>query len=107
METREVAGITETLTSLAMLKVRIDERGDYLDYLKPFILQVLIDYHPEPVFDKTVHDYLLKDFGLNIPNSIIQIVLNRLQKTEHLKKEYGAYYIKGQLSDPKNGHKKD
>ncbi len=29
-----------------MLKVNIDQGRDYLDYLKPFILQVLVDNNP-------------------------------------------------------------
>jgi hypothetical protein len=33
---------TETLTSLALLKVRIDAGGDYLEYLRPFILQRVV-----------------------------------------------------------------
>lgn len=106
METWEAAGITETLTSLAMLKVKIDEGGDYLDYIKPFVLQVLVDHRPEPIFDITIHDYLIKDFGLNIPESIIQIVLNRLARKEPIRKENGAFFIKGTLSDPQIHTKK-
>ena len=37
---------TATLTSLAILKVTVDQKGDYLDYLRPFILQVLYDHKP-------------------------------------------------------------
>ena len=39
---------TNTLTSLAILKVNIDQGKDYLDYLRPFILQVLVEQKPEP-----------------------------------------------------------
>ena len=39
---------TKTLTSLAMLKVKIDQGSDYLDYLLPFILQILVDHRPDP-----------------------------------------------------------
>jgi hypothetical protein len=34
---------TNTLTSLAILKVQVNHNGDYLTYLEPFILQVLTD----------------------------------------------------------------
>ena len=35
---------TNTLTSLAMLKVNIDQGRDYLDYIRPFIFHVLMEH---------------------------------------------------------------
>lgn len=91
---------TETLTSLAMLKVNIDQGKDYLDYLRPFILQVLVDHKPDPVTDQVVHDYLQTQFGLEIPARAVQVVLKRLSRVHPLKREEGVYHITGALPDP-------
>lgn len=91
---------TETLTSLAMLKVNIDQGKDYLDYLRPFILQVLVDHRPDPVTDEVVHDYLRTQFGLEIPARTVQVVLKRLSRAHPLKREEGVYHITGALPDP-------
>jgi hypothetical protein len=93
-------GSTETLTSLAMLKVNIDRGKDYLDYLRPFILQVLFDNKPDPVTDEAVHSYLRTQFGLEIPAHTVQLVLKRLLRALLLRREAGAYHIAGVLSDP-------
>ena len=42
---------TATLTSLAILKVNLDQGNDYLDYLRPFILQVLVEHKPDPCYN--------------------------------------------------------
>lgn len=90
---------TETLTSLAMLKVNIDQGKDYLDYLRPFILQVLVDYRPDPVTNQVVHDHLRTQFGLEIPTHTVQVVLKRLSRAHPLKREGGVYHITGALPD--------
>lgn len=90
---------TATLTSLAMLKVKIDQGGDYLDYLRPFVLQVLVDHRPDPVTDGVVRDYIRTDFGLEIPDRVVQIVLKRLSRKHPLKKVEGVYHITGNLPD--------
>ncbi len=91
---------TETLTSLAMLKVNIDQGKDYLDYIRPFILQVLVDHRPDPVTDQVIHDYLRTQFGLEIPTRTVQVVLKRLSRTHPLKRKEGVYHIAGALPDP-------
>ena len=63
-----------TLTSLAMLKVHVDQGHDYLDYLRPFILQVLVDHRINPVTDAVVRDWIRSDFGIEIPTRTIQVV---------------------------------
>ena len=97
---------TETLTSLAMLKVHVDQGQDYLDYLRPLILQVLITHRPNPVTDAVVQGLISSDFGLEIPDRSIQIVLKRLSRKYPLKKEQGVYQITGDLPDPRIGAEK-
>ena len=96
----------ETLTSLAMLKVHVDRGQDYLDYLRPFILQVLVAHTPDRVTDVIVRDLIRTDFGLEIPGRAVQIVLKRLSRQYPLKKEGGVYRITGELPDPRIDTKK-
>ena len=91
---------TETLTSLAMLKVKIDQGQDYLDYLRPFILQGLVDTKPDPVTDQIVRDHLQTQFGLEIPTRTVQVVLRRLSRVHPLKRDGGVYRITDSLPDP-------
>ncbi len=89
-----------TLTSLAMLKVNVDQGRDYLDYLRPFILQVLCDHKPNPVTDAVVRDHIRSDFGLEIPERAVQMVLKRLVRQHPLTREHGVYRITGELPNP-------
>ena len=91
---------TSTLTSLALLKVNIDHNRDYLDYLRPFVLQVLIDNDPDTITDQVVTAYLRNQFGLEIPTRTVQIVLRRLARQYHIEKVEGVYRPHGNLPDP-------
>ena len=91
---------TNTLTSLAILKVHVDQGKDYLDYLRPFILEVLIEHNPDPVTDSVVRHYIREQFGLEIPKRTIQIVLKRISRRYPLKRDHGVYRITGDLPDP-------
>ena len=91
---------TNTLTSLAILKVHIDQGKDYLDYLRPFILQILIEHNPNPITDGVVRHYIRERFGLEIPELTVQIVLKRICRRYSLKRDHGRYQITGDLPDP-------
>ena len=91
---------TATLTSLAILKVTIDQGKDYFDHLQAFILQALVDQKPDPVTDQVVKAYILEQFGLEIPERSVQVVLKRLSKKRLLKKEKRIYRIIDTLPDP-------
>ena len=97
---------TNTLTSLAFLKVNVDQGRDYLDYLRPFILHILVKHNPNhPITAGDVQRLIREQFGLEIPDRTVQIVLQRISKRGHLKrghlkKESGKYYITGNLPDP-------
>lgn len=91
---------TETLTSLAMLKVRIDSGGDYLEYLRPFVLQSLTDHRPDPVTETSVSHFIRADFGLEIPARTIQLILQRIGKAGILRREYGVFHLQGEVPNP-------
>ena len=91
---------TNTLTSLAILKVNIDQGNDYLEYLRPFVLQVLFDHNLDPITDTAVSNCLQEQFGLAIPGRTIQIVLKRIARHHAIKKEHKVYRKVGDLTDP-------
>ena len=91
---------TNTLTSLAMLKVNIDQGRDYLDYISPFILHVLVEHSPDPITDQVVSEYIRQQFGLQIPARTVQIVLKRISRRYSLKRDLGVYRITGELPNP-------
>ena len=96
---------TSTLTSLALLKVNIDQGKDYLDYLRPFVLQVLVDHKPDSITGKVVKGYIREKFGLEIPERTVEIVLKRMSKHNLIKREHGVYLITENLPDPQLAEK--
>ena len=94
---------TNTLTSLAILKVNIDQGKTYIDYLGPFILQVLVDHKPDPVTNRVVGEHLRSQFGLEIPDPTVHFALLRLSKSHSIERDYGVYRITGDLPDPQLG----
>jgi len=91
---------TTTLTSLAMLKVHIDQGKDYLDYLRPFILQILFDHNPDRVTDAVVRKHILSDYGLEIPERAVQIVLKRLSRKHPINRVDHVYQVTGTIENP-------
>ncbi len=92
---------TSTLTSLAMLSVYVNEGLDYLEFLRPFILQVLIEQRPDPVKSNSVSDLLLEHFGLQIPYQTVELVLKRISRDNAISKENHIYRISGEIPDPR------
>lgn len=69
------------LTSLAILKADIDEQHrDYIDYIIPFVKDVLHQFPETPIKDSTISAAIREKFGLRIPNKTVQLVLRRLVK---------------------------
>ena len=91
---------TDTLTSLAILKVQIDQDKDYLDYLRPFVQQILSKNPPEIIADSNVSSAIRDQFGLEIPARAVQIVLKRLARDLPIRLEHGVYRIVGELPNP-------
>lgn len=96
---------TNTLTSLAILKVNIDQGNNYLDYIVPFILQVLVEHKPDPVTDRVVGEYIRNQFGLMIPDRTVQMTLQRICRKYSVRRDSGVFRIVGDLPDPQLGPK--
>lgn len=86
-----------TLSSLAMLKVRIDGGADYLEYLRPYVLMVLSEAPPERITDAAVAAGIRRLSGLEIPSRTVQVVLQRLVKERRLERAHGVYVVSGVL----------
>ena len=82
-----------TLSSLAMLKVNIDGGKDYLEYLRPYVVQALVESPPDIVADATVAEKLRSICGLEIPHRTVQVVLQRLAKDGYLSRSHGVYTV--------------
>lgn len=80
-----------------MLKVSIDSGRDYLDYLRPYVLQVLKDRASEIVTDSSVADRIRIEFGLEIPRRTVQVILQRFVKAHLLRKEAGVFHVIAEL----------
>jgi hypothetical protein len=91
-----------------MLKVNIDRGGDYLDYLVPFVLQTLVDHRPDPVTAPIVSGHVRNDFGLEIPDRAVQLVIQRISRKypNALKRDNHVYQIQGELPNPSIASKK-
>ena len=91
---------TNTLTSLAILKVEINRNGDYLTYLEPFVLQILADCNSDVVATGYITDSLQQRFGLAIPERTAEIVLRRLTRRKILTRANREFRITGSIPDP-------
>ena len=94
---------SSTLTSFAMLKVKIDQGGDYLQYLRPFVLHVLSGHlDNKNITAELVKDEIVKDFGMVIPDRTVEVMLKRVRKEGIIERSDHAYRISGQLPDDSN-----
>lgn len=91
---------TNTLTSLAILRVTVDQGGDYLDYLRPLVQQILADHVSHSLTSATVAEIVNESFGLQIPERSVAIVLKRIARRYRIRKDHGAYYIREDIPDP-------
>ena len=91
---------TNTLTSLAILKVNIDQGSDYLDYLRPFVLQILVDHNRSAISIHEVSRSIREQFGLEVPQRTVEIVLKRISRRHAIKKSGHIYSITGDIPNP-------
>lgn len=94
-----------TLTSLAILKVNIDQGDDYLEYLRPFVLQVLVDHTPDPIDARIVCQLIFRQFRLEIPERTVQVVLKRISRKRYIKRAHGVYRRIDDIPNPQIGTK--
>jgi hypothetical protein len=87
-----------TLTSLAILKVDIDEKqSDYLSYLVNFAIHILKKYEFDLINEDTVTPFFASEFGLNIPKRATHMVLRRMVHKGYLTKKDEIFSITPKL----------
>lgn len=76
------------LSSLALLKEDMDSQSrDYIDYLRAFIEHAITKHGVDPINSETVAQALSQEFGLNLPDRVIQLVLQRMARAGLLIKQ--------------------
>lgn len=89
-----------TLTSLAIIKVNLDEGHDYLHSLQPIVLHILATTQPEIITSSKISNEIKDQFGLQIPDAVIQLVLKRLARENQIQKSGGVYKTTGKIECP-------
>lgn len=80
MNSKPPPSLNTSLSSLALLSLRMGEGDDYLDYLRGFIIESLHHIKADSLDALMVQNVLHAEFGLRIPVATIAIYLKRLQK---------------------------
>jgi len=79
---------SHTIPSLAILKVNWEtERKDYLESFVPFVAQCIRSLQPPIVSTSTLQPKLLDDFGLQIPQNALKLILTRTAKRGYIRRE--------------------
>lgn len=80
------------LSSLALLKEDMDSQSrDYIDYLRAFVEHVISKHSVDPINVDTVAAALSREFGLNLPDRVLELVLHRLLRAKSLVRQGGLY----------------
>lgn len=75
-----------------MLKVNADvQRSDYLEYIVPFVTEIVDDLPHSDFGAEDVKPLLKSQFGLSIPKSAVEIVLQRLVGRRRLQRAHRRY----------------
>jgi hypothetical protein len=84
---------TDTLVSLAILKVNWDRLGrDYVENFVPFIAEALRHSHDDVVSLPTLQKDLRERFGLDLPLNPLRQVLQRAAKHNYVRRQSGVFW---------------
>jgi hypothetical protein len=79
-KTTEQGSLNSSLSSLAMLSLRLQDGKDYLDYLHGFVIEALRKMEGQAIDAVFVQQMVESEFGLKIPAATFAIYLKRLVK---------------------------
>src|SRR6266542_3221704 len=94
MHTQPEANLNTSLSSLALLSLRMGEGDDYLDYLHGFVIEALHQIKTASFDAATVHHVIQSEFGLQIPVATLAIYLKRLQKRKVVEPTSDGYQFR-------------
>lgn len=86
--------LNASLSSLAMLSLRMKEGKDYLDYLHGMVIHTLKKMGGETVDAAKLQKNVQEEFGLLIPSATFAIYLKRLSKSGVLSPVIGGLQYK-------------
>src|SRR4051812_40176891 len=78
---------SETLTSLAILKVSADRGRDYIDYFVPFIAEAIRINRRDVIALPEIQADVRERFGLDIPPGPLRTVLDRALREGVLRRD--------------------
>lgn len=83
----------QTITTLAILKSNWDMLGkDYVETFVPFVVESIRSLDTPVVSVGDVQSRLRSDFGLEIPQHALEMVLHRAAKRGYIRREHKAYF---------------
>ena len=81
----------KTISGLAMLTANLDSHRDYLDTFLPIIGQTILELKPKIISTQELQAKVSSEFGMQIPQNALKMLLNRAHNKGYLKKEGDAY----------------
>src|SRR5882762_8971397 len=91
---------TDSLTSLAILKVNWDNQGhDYIENFVPFVAEALRLAPQDTVSVAQIQGLIKQTFGLIIPQGALNMLLKRAAKRGLVRREAGVYIRTGEVSN--------
>ncbi len=94
MSAQTDASLNTSLSSLALLSIRMGQGKDYLDYLHGFVIEALHHIHTQTFDAGQVHLEIKSEFGLRIPSATLAIYLKRLQKSKIIEPTGDGYQFR-------------
>ncbi|WAC07862.1 MAG: hypothetical protein OS130_01270 [Thermodesulfobacteriota bacterium] len=86
--------LSVTLTSLALLKARFDlEKRDIVDAFICFAEVCLFNHSPNRFSPEELKDWLINDFGLDLPLPTVKLFLSRMCKRRIVKRDNKLYLV--------------
>jgi hypothetical protein len=86
MSAPQQTDINASLSSLAMLSLRMQAGKDYLDYLRGFVIEALKRLDGQAFDAVRIQELVQSEFGLKIPVATFAIYLRRLVKEKTIHK---------------------
>jgi hypothetical protein len=84
----------QLISSIAILEVNWETlKRDYIASFVPFIAQSILSTHPKIVSGPEIQARLLTDFGLEIPQNALRVILKRTEKQYKYVTRQGEYYV--------------
>ncbi len=84
MNTEVPTNLNTSLSSLALLSLRMGEGNDYLDYLYGFVVGALHRMNATAFNAEAIQQVIRSEFGLTFPVATIALYLKRLQKPKYI-----------------------